>query len=70
MNIKTILNRVHRSANDRMLGGVCAGFAEVTETPPWVWRAGFAFAICFFGSGALLYLILWVVMPVTGKSGG
>jgi len=67
MQIKQTLNRLGRSKHDQMIGGVCAGFAEATGTPPWLWRAGFAFAVLGFGTGLLAYLILWAVMPLRAE---
>lgn len=46
-----------------MIGGVCAGFAEATDTPAWIWRAAFVLAALGFGIGLLPYLVLWVLMP-------
>jgi phage shock protein PspC (stress-responsive transcriptional regulator) len=63
MNIKQTLNKAVRSSRDRWIAGVCAGFAEATETPPWIWRAGMLFLSVFFFSGVLLYIILWMLMP-------
>ena len=64
MQIKQILNSLARSKHNRLVGGVCAGFAEATETPPWMWRAGFVLAALGLGTGVLLYIILWIFMPV------
>ena len=66
MDIKDTLNRLARSRHDRMIGGVCAGFAETTGTPTWMWRAGAVLAALHFGTGLVLYLVLWAVMPVRG----
>jgi phage shock protein C len=63
MDIKQTLRTLHRSRTDKLLGGVCAGFGEVTETPAWVWRAGFLFASIWLGSGVMLYVVLWITMP-------
>ena len=38
MQIKQTLKRLGRSDNDQMVGGVCAGIAESTDTPVWMWR--------------------------------
>ena len=58
----------HRSANDRMVSGVCGGLAEEFGLPPAVVRLGFVLLTLFsFGTGLLLYLVLWVVMPEGGK---
>jgi phage shock protein PspC (stress-responsive transcriptional regulator) len=63
MQFKETLNRLTRSQTDRVLGGVCAGFADATDTPAWIWRAGFVIAALGFGTGLLLYAVLWIFMP-------
>jgi phage shock protein C len=67
MDIKRTLNQLGRSRNDQMIGGVCAGFAEATDTPAWLWRAGFVFTALGFGTGVLVYLILWLLMPLRAE---
>ncbi len=56
--------RLFRDPDDKVLGGVCSGIANYFDLDP-VWIRG-AFAISFFafGSGVLLYFILWLIMPV------
>lgn len=68
MQIKETLNRLTRSPSDRILGGVCAGFGQATETPPWLWRAGFVIAALGFGTGILAYVVLWIFMPAGNGS--
>ena len=57
--------RLTRSSRDKKIGGVCAGLAEYFELDPTivrvVWLIG---TICSAGTGLLLYLILWMVLPV------
>jgi phage shock protein C len=67
MQIKQTLNRLGRSDKDQMLGGVCAGLAETTDTPPWLWRAGALAIVLIFGVGIPIYLILWLLMPLRSK---
>jgi phage shock protein PspC (stress-responsive transcriptional regulator) len=67
MQIKETLKRMGRSDNDQMLGGVCAGIAETTETPPWLWRAGALLSLVFYGTGIPIYVVLWLVMPLRSK---
>ena len=57
------LNQLRRSLNDRWLGGVCGGIAQVTGVPSWVWRLVFTFGIVFAGSGLALYILLWILVP-------
>jgi phage shock protein C len=57
------LNQFRRSLNDRWLGGVCGGIAQVTGTPSWVWRLVFTFGLVFAGCGLALYILLWILVP-------
>jgi len=69
MEIAKVLNKVALSRRDRMIAGVCGGFAEATGSPSWVWRAGFVFAAVLGGSGLLAYVVLWAFMPQPGDAG-
>lgn len=57
------LNQLRRSLDDRWLGGVCGGIAQITGVPSWVWRLIFTFGIVFAGSGLALYVLLWILLP-------
>jgi phage shock protein PspC (stress-responsive transcriptional regulator) len=55
--------RLYRAANDKVLGGVCAGLASYLKLDPAIVRLLFVL-ICFtWGAGFLLYIILWIVLP-------
>jgi phage shock protein PspC (stress-responsive transcriptional regulator) len=54
---------LRRSGTDRMLGGVAGGLAEHTGIDPVIWRVGFVALTLAGGSGILLYLLLWILMP-------
>jgi phage shock protein C len=54
---------LRRSGTDRMLGGVSAGLAEHTGIDVVLWRVGFVALTLAGGSGILLYLLLWVLVP-------
>jgi len=57
--------RLSRAANDKVLGGVCAGIAHYMKIDPAVVRIIFALiAFGGFGFGILLYIILWIILPV------
>ena len=57
-------HRLYRSENDKILGGVCGGLAAYLRVDPAIIRIIFAL-ITFggFGSGFLLYIILWIAVP-------
>jgi phage shock protein C len=57
--------RLYRSRNDRTLAGVCAGIAEYFGWDPTLVRLAWVLLTLLGGSGILLYLITWLVVPET-----
>ena len=57
------LNGLRRSRMDRWLGGVCGGLARATGLDSWVCRLIFTVLFLAFGSGVLLYILLWIFVP-------
>ncbi|MFQ5824999.1 MAG: PspC domain-containing protein [bacterium] len=55
--------RIYRSRVDRMLGGVCAGFAEYFKFDPTILRVLWVLAAFFGGFGILAYIISWIIIP-------
>lgn len=61
--ISTMANRLFRS-QEKVLGGVCGGIAEYLGMDPTVVRIIFLLLSLFgFGTGILVYVILWIIMP-------
>lgn len=58
------VNKFRRSRTDRWIGGICDGLAKVTGTESWVWRLGLAGLFLFGGAGLLLYILLWIFVPL------
>ena len=58
------LGRLHRSLMERWIGGVCGGLGEQTGIPAWSWRILFVLATFLHGLGLLMYLLLWIFVPV------
>jgi phage shock protein PspC (stress-responsive transcriptional regulator) len=56
-------HRLYRSENDKMLGGVCGGIAAYLKIDSSIVRILFALLTLGFGTGILVYLVLWVVLP-------
>ncbi len=54
---------LYRNENDKVLGGVCSGIANYLRIDPTVMRIIFALFTLAWGSGFLLYIILWIVLP-------
>ncbi len=56
--------RLYRSRNQAMLGGVCGGIAEYANLDPTIVRLIFVLLALLGGHGILVYLILWLVIPI------
>jgi len=57
------INALRRSQDDRWLGGVCGGIARATGFDNWIWRLLFALLALCAGTGVLVYLLMWVLIP-------
>lgn len=54
---------LRRSGNDRMAGGVCGGLADYSGIDALLWRVGFVGLTVAGGSGIVVYLLLWLLLP-------
>ncbi len=57
-------DKLHRSRRDRMIAGVCGGLAERLDVDPTIVRLIFVLLALLGGHGILIYLILWLIMPL------
>ena len=60
------LQKAKRSRGDRgdkLLGGICSGFAAHSDIPVWVYRVGFI-ALSAMSVGVFAYIALWIFMPI------
>jgi phage shock protein PspC (stress-responsive transcriptional regulator) len=55
--------RLYRSENDKMLGGICGGIAAYLRIDSSIVRILFVIFTLVFGTGVLVYLILWIALP-------
>ncbi|NOY36116.1 MAG: PspC domain-containing protein [Chlorobi bacterium] len=55
--------RIYRDPDNSVLGGVCGGMGAYFNLDPLIFRI--LFLILFFGAGTglILYIILWIVVP-------
>jgi phage shock protein C len=60
----SFLHQLKRSTHDRWIGGVCGGLAEMSNLPSWTWRILFVLTILLHGLGVLVYILLWIFIPV------
>lgn len=56
-------SQLYRSETDRYLGGVCGGIATYFNIDSTLVRLLFIAIILLGGSGILIYLLLWVIIP-------
>ena len=60
----TIFNTMTRSLDDRWIGGVCGGMSVSTGIPSWAWRILFVLTALLHGLGLLMYILLWIFVPL------
>ncbi len=58
------VNRLRRSRDERWLGGVCGGIGRSTGVAAWVWRLIFCALLLFGGTGLLVYVLMWIFVPL------
>jgi phage shock protein PspC (stress-responsive transcriptional regulator) len=58
--------RLTRARDGRWLGGVCAGLGRYFDLNPMIYRIGFVALSLAGGTGILLYVAAWLVMPDDG----
>jgi len=61
------VNRLRLSDDDRWIAGVCGGIGALTGVDPWVWRLVFLLGLFLGGFTALLYVLLWLLVPRYGQ---
>jgi phage shock protein C len=61
--------QLYRSEKNRVIAGVCGGLADYFNFDPVIIRIFLVLITLFGGSGVLLYLILWVVIPTESAVG-
>ena len=55
--------KLYRSRTERWLAGVCGGLGNYFAVDPTLVRVIFVILSLTFGSGLLIYLILWLIIP-------
>jgi len=58
---------LYRSSRDQMIGGVAGGIGESANLDPTLIRILFILLVLVGGGGVLLYVILWIVLPLDDK---
>lgn len=55
--------RLYRDPDNRVLGGVCGGLGSYFNIDPVLFRLLFVVIFLVFGTGLIIYLILWLITP-------
>jgi phage shock protein C len=61
---RSLLHQMARSRADHIIGGVCGGLGAHTDLPAWAWRLIFCLSLLYFGAGLVIYLLLWLLLPL------
>ena len=56
--------KLYRKPKDQMIAGVCAGLADYLGLDVSIVRLLFVLLFFFGGNGILIYVILWILIPV------
>jgi phage shock protein C len=60
--------KLYRSETQRMVAGVCGGLAEYFNLDVTVVRVLFLILSVFGGSGIVIYLVMWIIVPDARKA--
>jgi phage shock protein C len=58
------LREFRRSLRDKWIGGVCGGLDDITSIPAWSWRILFVLLALLHGIGIVIYVLLWIFVPL------
>ena len=58
---------LYRSSKDNMIGGVAGGIAAYAHIDAVIVRIIFVLMVIFGGSGVLIYVIMWIVLPLDNR---
>jgi len=69
MTEKNWLRELTKSDSDKWIGGVCGGLGESSPIPSWAWRLLFMILFICYGTGLLIYILLWIFVPAKFNKG-
>jgi phage shock protein C len=61
--MSTETQKLYRSRDERMIGGVCGGLGEFFGIDPTLIRLLFVLLTIFGGTGVLVYLVMLLIVP-------
>jgi phage shock protein C len=59
--------KLYRSRNQRMIAGVCGGLADYFNVDATLVRVLFLLLAVFGGTGLVIYLVMWIIVPDISK---
>lgn len=62
--------KLYRSRTNTVFAGVCGGLGEYLSIDPTVVRLAFVLLALFGGQSILVYLIMWLIMPLEPEQPG
>jgi phage shock protein C len=68
-NVSPTTPRLYRSATDKVIAGVCGGLAAYFKLDPALVRLAFVLFALAGGASILLYIVLWVAVPLGDTTG-
>ena len=60
--------KLYRSRNQRRVAGVCGGLADYFNIDATVIRVLFLVLAVFGGTGLVVYLVMWIIVPDASKA--
>lgn len=60
--------KLYRSEKDKVIAGVAGGLGEYFNMDPTIVRVLFVILTIFGGSGIIIYIVLWLVMPTESSN--
>lgn len=64
MNLANTRKKLYRSLKDRMIAGVCGGLGDFFGVDSTWIRLLFLLCLLLGGSALLVYIVMWVVVPL------
>lgn len=56
--------KLYRIPSEGMIAGICAGLGEYLDLDPTIIRLVFVLLAFGGGSGVLIYIIMWLIIPI------
>ena len=57
------MRRIYKNKKEGKLGGICSGIGDYLDIDPVIIRLIFIFSVFVWGSGILIYIVLWAIIP-------